>query len=115
MLITHDLGVVAGHADRVAVMYAGKIVEEGPTRQIFDAPKHPYTQGLLDSIPGGTPGQRLRAIEGSVPNLAKLPSGCPFEPRCPERFELCRSAPPAAYDVGPGQRTRCYLYDPRHR
>jgi oligopeptide/dipeptide ABC transporter ATP-binding protein len=115
MLITHDLGVVAGHADRVAVMYAGKIVEEGPMRQIFDSPKHPYTQGLLDSIPGGAPGQRLRAIEGSVPNLARLPPGCPFEPRCPQRFELCPTAPPPPYDVGTGQRARCYLYDPRRR
>jgi oligopeptide transport system ATP-binding protein len=126
MLITHDLGVVAGHADRVAVMYAGRIVEEGPMRQIFDSPKHPYTQGLLESIPGrprqrggdgggpgGAPGQRLHAIEGSVPNLAKLPPGCAFEPRCPRRFGLCPTAPPPAYEVGPGQRARCYLYDPR--
>jgi oligopeptide/dipeptide ABC transporter ATP-binding protein len=130
MLITHDLGVVAGHADRVAVMYAGRIVEEGPMRQIFDSAKHPYTQGLLESIPGrpaqrggrvgspvggpgGAPGQRLRAIEGSVPNLAKLPSGCAFEPRCPHRFDLCPTAPPPPYDVGPDQRARCYLYDPR--
>jgi oligopeptide/dipeptide ABC transporter ATP-binding protein len=114
LLITHDLGVVAGHADRVAVMYAGRIVEEGPTRQIFDAPKHPYTQGLLESIPGGTAGQRLRAIEGTVPNLAHLPPGCAFEPRCPRRFALCPTAPPPPYDVGPDQRARCYLYDPRH-
>jgi oligopeptide/dipeptide ABC transporter ATP-binding protein len=114
MLITHDLGVVAGNADRVAVMYAGRIVEEGPMRQIFDAAKHPYTQGLLESIPGGAPGQRLRAIEGTVPNLAKLPTGCAFTPRCPYRFELCPTAPPPHYDVGPDQRARCYLYDPRH-
>jgi oligopeptide/dipeptide ABC transporter ATP-binding protein len=114
LLITHDLGVVAGHADRVAVMYTGKIVEEGPMRQIFDSPKHPYTQGLLASIPGGAPGQRLRAIEGTVPDLAHLPPGCPFEPRCPKRFELCPAAPPPPFDVGPDQRARCYLYDPRH-
>jgi oligopeptide/dipeptide ABC transporter ATP-binding protein len=113
ILITHDLGVVAGNADRVAVMYAGRMVEEGPMRQIFDAAKHPYTQGLLESIPGGTPGQRLRAIEGTVPNLAKLPTGCAFTPRCPYRFELCPTAPPPHYDVGPAQRARCYLYDPR--
>jgi oligopeptide/dipeptide ABC transporter ATP-binding protein len=114
LLITHDLGVVAGHADRVAVMYAGKIVEEGPMRQIFGLPKHPYTQGLLESNPGGMRGRRLRAVEGSVPDLAKLPAGCPFEPRCPKRFELCPTAPPPAYEVGPHQRARCYLYDPRH-
>ena len=112
LLITHDLGVVAGHADRVAVMYAGKLVEQGPMRQIFESPKHPYTQGLLDSIPGGAPGQRLRAIDGAVPNLANLPPGCAFEPRCPKRFELCTSAPPPSYEVGPAQRARCYLYDP---
>jgi oligopeptide/dipeptide ABC transporter ATP-binding protein len=114
LLITHDLGVVAGHADRVAVMYAGKIVEQGPMRQIFDSPKHPYTQGLLDSIPGGAPGQRLRAIDGGVPNLANLPPGCAFEPRCPRRFDRCTSAPPPSYEVGPSQRARCYLYDPGH-
>jgi oligopeptide/dipeptide ABC transporter ATP-binding protein len=113
MLITHDLGVVAGHADRVAVMYAGRMVEEGPMRQIFDAPKHPYTQGLLESIPGGAPGQRLRAIEGTVPNLANLPPGCAFEPRCPHRFDRCPTAPPPPYDAGPAQRARCYLYDER--
>jgi oligopeptide/dipeptide ABC transporter ATP-binding protein len=113
MLITHDLGVVAGNADRVAVMYAGRIVEQGPMRQLFDSPKHPYTQGLLDSIPGGAPGQRLRAIEGTVPNLAELPPGCAFAPRCPHRFDLCPTAPPPPYEVGPGQRARCYLYDPR--
>ena len=84
-------------------------------RQIFDSAKHPYTQGLLESIPGGAPGQRLRAIEGTVPNLAKLPPGCAFEPRCPHRFELCPTAPPPPYDTGPGQRARCYLYDSRHR
>ena len=113
LLITHDLGVVAGHVDRVAVMYAGKMVEEGPMRQIFTSPKHPYTQGLLDSIPGGAPGQRLRAIEGTVPNLARLPPGCAFEPRCPKRFALCPTAPPPTFDAAPGQRARCYLYDPR--
>ncbi len=113
LLITHDLGVVAGHADRVAVMYAGRIVEHGPTKRIFEAPKHPYTRGLLDSIPGGAPGKRLHAIEGTVPNIANLPPGCAFEPRCPKRFELCPTAPPPSYEVGPEQRARCYLYDPR--
>jgi oligopeptide/dipeptide ABC transporter ATP-binding protein len=122
MLITHDLGVVAGHADRVAVMYAGRIVEEGPMRHIFESAKHPYTQGLLESIPGGAPrgesrveapGRKLRAIEGSVPNLAKLPSGCAFTPRCPYRFDLCPTDPPPPFDVAAGQRARCYLYDPR--
>ena len=113
LLITHDLGVVAGHADRVAVMYAGRIVEEGPMRQVFRSPAHPYTRGLLASIPGGTPGQRLQAIEGTVPNLANLPPGCAYEPRCPNRFELCPTAPPPPYPVGTNQAARCYLYDPR--
>jgi oligopeptide/dipeptide ABC transporter ATP-binding protein len=113
LLITHDLGVVAGHADRVAVMYAGRIVEEGAMREVFRSPKHPYTRGLLASIPGGAPGQRLRAIEGTVPNLARLPPGCAFEPRCPDRFDLCPTAPPPAFEVGPGRSARCYLYDPR--
>jgi ABC-type dipeptide/oligopeptide/nickel transport system ATPase component len=76
LLITHDLGVIAETADRVAVMYAGRIVEEGVVRDIFRAPKHPYTRGLLASMPGGAPGARLRAIEGTVPMLGALPSGC---------------------------------------
>ena len=114
LLITHDLGVVAGHVDRIAVMYAGRIVEEGPMRQVFHSPAHPYTRGLLASIPGTTPGQRLQAIEGTVPNLASLPPGCSFEPRCRDRFDLCPGGPPPSYDVTPGHRARCYLHDPRH-
>src|SRR5829696_70145 len=78
LLITHDLGVIAETADRVAIMYAGRIVETGAVREIFRNPKHPYTQGLLASIPGGAPGQRLRAIEGTVPMLGALPPGCDF-------------------------------------
>ena len=115
LLITHDLGVVAGHADRVAVMYAGRIVEEGPVRRVFHAPAHPYTRGLLASIPGGTPGQRLAGIEGTVPNLASLPPGCAFEPRCPERFAQCGTAPPPPFMIEPVQSARCYLYDPQIR
>src|SRR5213078_1987658 len=103
LLITHDLGVVAETADRVAVMYAGRIVETGPVRAIFHSPRHPYTQGLLASIPGGTPGQRLRAIDGSVPLLGALPPGCAFNPRCPDRFEPCTAAPPPDYAAGPEQ------------
>jgi oligopeptide/dipeptide ABC transporter ATP-binding protein len=112
LLITHDLGVVAGHVDRLAVMYAGRIVEEGPVRQIFSEPAHPYTRGLLASIPGRAPGRRLASIEGAVPNLAMLPAGCAFEPRCPFRFDKCRTAPPPPFPVGPERSTRCYLYDP---
>jgi len=112
LLITHDLGVVAGHVDRLAVMYAGRIVEEGPVRRIFSQPAHPYTRGLLASIPGRTPGKRLASIEGAVPNLAALPPGCAFEPRCPLRFDKCPTAPPPPFEVDPGRSARCYLFDP---
>jgi peptide/nickel transport system ATP-binding protein len=112
LLITHDLGVVAETADRVAVMYAGRIVEEGPVRTIFRQPGHPYTRGLLASIPGGAPGERLRAIEGSVPVLGALPTGCAFNPRCPDRFDACTVEPPLEYVVGPDHRARCYLHAP---
>jgi peptide/nickel transport system ATP-binding protein len=109
LLITHDLGVIAETADRVAVMYAGRIVEEGPVRAIFRQPQHPYTRGLLASIPGAGHG-RLHAIDGTVPQLGALPPGCAFNPRCPDRFEPCTSAPPPDYPVGPGHRARCYLH-----
>ena len=113
MLITHDLGVIAETADRVAVMYAGRIVETGPVRAIFRTPGHPYTRGLLASMPGGSPGQKLRAIDGSVPMLGALPPGCAFNPRCPYRFEPCTQAPPPDYPAGPEQLAKCYLHDPR--
>jgi peptide/nickel transport system ATP-binding protein len=112
LLITHDLGVIAETADRVAVMYAGRIVETGPVRDIFRNPAHPYTRGLLASMPGGRPGERLRAIEGSVPLLGALPPGCAFTPRCPDRFEPCPTAPPPDYTAGPEQSAKCYLHDP---
>jgi oligopeptide/dipeptide ABC transporter ATP-binding protein len=112
LLITHDLGVVAETADRVAVMYAGRIVEEGPVRTIFRSPQHPYTRGLLASMPGGRPGERLRAIDGAVPILGAFPRGCAFNPRCPDRFEPCTEAPPDAYPTGPEQWARCYLHRP---
>jgi oligopeptide/dipeptide ABC transporter ATP-binding protein len=112
LLITHDLGVVAETADRVAIMYAGKIVEHGPVREIFHSPQHPYTRGLLASLPGAVRGQRLRAIEGTVPVLGAFPSGCTFHPRCPDRFEPCAGSPPPEYAVGDGHSARCYLHDP---
>ena len=112
LLITHDLGVIAETADRVAVMYAGRIVEEGPVRAIFRQPQHPYTRALLASMPGGGVGTRLKSIEGSVPMLSALPPGCAFAPRCPDRFDLCDTRPPADYQVGTEQRAKCYLHDP---
>jgi peptide/nickel transport system ATP-binding protein len=114
LLITHDLGVVAEMADRVAVMYAGRIVEEAPVKALFDDPKHPYTRGLMASMPGGAPGARLKAIQGTVPALGQLPPGCAFAPRCPERFEPCDSAPPPTTVVGADRSMKCYLgSDPR--
>ena len=113
LLITHDLGVIAETADRVAVMYAGRIVETGPVREIFRNAAHPYTRGLLASMPGGRPGQRLRAIEGSVPMLGDLPPGCAFNPRCPDRFAPCTTAPPPDYPAGPDQTAKCYLHAAR--
>ena len=112
LLITHDLGIIAETADRVAVMYAGRIVEAGSVRAILREPAHPYTQGLLASIPGGAPGERLRAIDGTVPMLGALPPGCAFHPRCPSRFEPCTVAAPPKYMVGPEHGARCYLHDP---
>jgi peptide/nickel transport system ATP-binding protein/oligopeptide transport system ATP-binding protein len=113
LLITHDLGVIAETADHVAVMYAGRIVEFGPVREIFHEPKHPYTRGLLASLPSGRPGTRLSAIEGTVPVLGALPSGCAFNPRCPDRFDRCTTAPPPDYDVGVGRTAKCYLHESR--
>jgi peptide/nickel transport system ATP-binding protein len=118
LLVAHDLGVVAQAADRVAVMYAGQIVEHGETRDVLDAPSHPYTQGLLASLPGRVtrPDGGLQAIEGSMPAPAHLPAGCVFEPRCPSRFDRCRSEPPPAWTMArPGRAprvSRCHLAQP---
>jgi oligopeptide/dipeptide ABC transporter ATP-binding protein len=110
LLITHDLGVIAETADRVAVMYAGRIVEHAPVGDVLRAAKHPYTRGLIASIPGGARGTRLRAIEGTVPLLGQLPQGCAFHPRCPDRFEACTMAPPPDVEVAPAHAVKCYLY-----
>jgi peptide/nickel transport system ATP-binding protein len=111
LLITHDLGVIAEMADRVAVMYGGRIVEEGAVATLFDTPSHPYTRGLLASLPGLTPDGRMRAIPGVVPSLASLPSGCAFEPRCRERLPICAQHVPARTDLAAGHWTACHARD----
>ncbi len=111
LLITHDLGIVAGRADRVAVMYAGQIVEEAPTAELFARPLHPYTQGLFASIPRLTgPVGRLTPIGGTVPPATAWPSGCRFRPRCPKVFEKCVIEPPLL-PAGPDHCTRCWLVE----
>jgi oligopeptide/dipeptide ABC transporter ATP-binding protein len=113
MLITHDLGVVAEMSERIIVMYAGRIVEDGDVVSVLKDPLHPYTKGLLASIPSlGHKGQRLNVIRGSVPNPLRMPEGCKFAPRCPYVMPQCRTGEPELKPVpGKGDRTvRCYLY-----
>jgi oligopeptide/dipeptide ABC transporter ATP-binding protein len=117
LLITHDLGVVAEVADRVAVMYTGKIVEASPVDELFARPKHPYTEGLLRSVPKLTAknvmkAERLQTIEGTVPKTSALPPGCHFEPRCPYRMPRCREGEIPLYPAGAGVTVRCVLFDP---
>jgi oligopeptide/dipeptide ABC transporter ATP-binding protein len=112
LLITHDLGVVAETVERVAVMYAGRIVERGSVEEVLLHPRHPYTRGLLQSIPSrGTKGQPLAVIKGVVPNPYRMPPGCKFQPRCPYAFEACE-VEPELLEVRPGRSTRCWLQDP---
>lgn len=114
LLITHDLGVVAENADHVGVMYAGRLVEEAPVRQLFEDPLHPYTQGLLRSLPGANPrteSRRLRTLPGAVPDPANPPHGCRFHPRCPDVFDLCPSRPPANLLFEDGRRVNCFLHE----
>ncbi|AUL18347.1 methionine ABC transporter ATP-binding protein [Bordetella holmesii] len=107
--ITHDLGVVAELADKVAVMYAGRIVEAGPVNDVLDSPRHPYTRGLLDSMPAQSmPGSRLHQINGMAPSLSARPSGCAFRPRCPNVIPRCTEQPPAPTQEGP-RSFRCYV------
>ncbi len=108
VLISHDFGVIAASADRVAIMYAGRIVEQGPVRDVFRAPAHPYTKALLASIPGGKAGRRLNAIEGVVPPLAELPTGCAFAPRCPEAMAECTQKRPDQSSLGIDHAVRCF-------
>ncbi len=111
LLITHNLGIVAQYADRVAVMYSGKIVEEAPVDVLFESPAHPYTQGLLNSLPRGEPGEALESIPGTVPNPVFLPGGCAFHPRCKEVLPECdRDLPPKFHTGKPQQQVACWLY-----
>jgi peptide/nickel transport system ATP-binding protein len=121
LLITHDMGVIAETADRVAVMYAGRIAEIGPVREVIHSPRHPYSVGLMGSIPkirqrageaGDARRQRLVQIEGSMPRLTAIPSGCAFHPRCPKRFERCDRERPELIAVGLS-RTACWLHAER--
>ncbi|MFN3622055.1 MAG: oligopeptide/dipeptide ABC transporter ATP-binding protein, partial [Nitrososphaerales archaeon] len=112
LLITHDLGVIAEMCDRVAVMYAGQIVEYADVYSIFKKPAHPYTVGLLRSLPGLNVGlgKKLYSIEGVVPDMINIPSGCRFHPRCSKVMDRCRVEVPPFYNVEQGHYTRCFLY-----
>ena len=113
LLITHDLGVVAEMCDRVAVMYAGEIVEQGTAKDIFHNPQHPYTRGLLNAIPklDAASKERLQPIEGNVPSLTRMPPGCHFAPRCPLVFDKCLTEAPGLFPVESGHLSRCWLND----
>ncbi|EYE88218.1 peptide ABC transporter ATP-binding protein [Fervidicella metallireducens AeB] len=112
MLITHNLGVVAESCDRVVVMYAGKVVEEGDVYSIFEDPKHPYTVGLLKSMPSAVGGQdKLDSIPGVVPNPLNLPKGCRFAPRCNKAMDICREKQPGLTVLGEERTVRCFLYN----
>ncbi|GGW19324.1 ABC transporter ATP-binding protein [Streptomyces libani subsp. rufus] len=111
ILITHDLGVVADVADRIAVMYAGRIVESAPVHDLYKAPAHPYTRGLLDSVPRlDQKGQQLYAIKGLPPNLTRIPSGCSFHPRCPLARDVCRTDEPPLHAVSGSRRSACHFW-----
>jgi oligopeptide/dipeptide ABC transporter ATP-binding protein len=113
LLITHDLGVVAETVQDIAVMYAGRIVETGKAEEVLLSPKHPYTQGLLNSIPSEQKrGRQLSAIKGVVPNPFRMPPGCKFEPRCPYAWERCQTEPELIEVGGPDRRSRCWLQAP---
>ena len=110
LFITHDLGVVAEVCDDVVVMYSGRVVEKGDVRSIFSSPSHPYTKGLLASIPKlGECAEELESIPGNVPNPKYMPQGCKFAPRCSCAFDKCREEEPGFYDVGEGHMSRCWL------
>ncbi|KOU35853.1 MULTISPECIES: ABC transporter ATP-binding protein [unclassified Streptomyces] len=111
ILITHDLGVVADVADKIAVMYAGRIVEQAPVHEIYKKPAHPYTKGLLESIPRlDQKGRELYAIKGLPPNLMHIPPGCAFNPRCPMAQDVCRTDVPPLFDVAADRQSACFFW-----
>lgn len=109
LLVTHDLAVHANVADRVGIMYAGRIVEEGPTDIIFQAPRHPYTEHLIHSLPALGDKSAKKSLGGAPPNLADPPSGCRFHPRCPLAMEICRTHQPAMIKLTDSHRVACHL------
>ena len=116
IFITHNLGIVAKMCDQVAVMYAGRMVEAGPVKQIYNAPAHPYTQALLESIPRlGDSRKRLTAIDGQPPDPSAPPAGCAFHPRCPKVMDRCRTEAPPEFPVADLQTSRCWLSTPGSR
>jgi len=118
LLITHDFGVVAEVADRVGVMYAGRLVEEAAATELFADPKHPYTRALLRAMPeegDDGRGKRLRALPGNAPDPVALPKGCRFHPRCPDVFAPCADVPPSSLALAGGRRVACHLHAPERR
>src|SRR5437667_3672415 len=113
VFVTHNLGIVARMCDKLAVMYAGKIVEQAPVRELFDAPQHPYTKGLLGSMPKLGSKEKLLAIPGQPPDLATLPGGCPFHPRCPEAMPRCSAEEPPEVQIRGSWSARCWLAEPQ--
>ena len=116
IFITHNLGIVAKMCDQIAVMYAGRVVEQGPVRDIFNTPAHPYTKALLNSIPRMSDTRaRLQAIDGQPPDLSSLPSGCSFAPRCSAAFARCHAQAPPEFNLDGGRTARCWLVEPAQR
>jgi peptide/nickel transport system ATP-binding protein len=115
MLVTHDMGVIAETCDRVAVMYAGRVAEIGPVHDVIHSPAHPYTAGLMGSIPAmDEDRERLLQIDGSMPRLTAIPAGCAFNPRCPKVFDRCRVERPELLPAG-ATRAACWLHAPANR
>jgi len=116
ILITHDLGVIAEMVQRVLVMYTGKVLEQGSVEDLFNTPLHPYTEGLIQSIPSldsklDKDGGPLREISGVVPDLSRLPQGCTFFPRCPRVMKVCHQEAPPFIEIRPGHAVRCWLFN----